>query len=114
MVLRLQRRYQMNKYRFTIKLLAIAILTSAFASLAQAQATRTWVTGSGGDDAGPCSRTAPCSTFGGAISKTAEGGEINLLSPGGYGAVTITKAITIDGGMGAGWASVQVQSSQGI
>jgi hypothetical protein len=104
----------MNKYRFTIKLLAIAILTSAFASLAQAQATRTWVTGSGGDDAGPCSRTAPCSTFGGAISKTAEGGEINVLSPGGYGPLTITKAVTVDGGIGAGWASVQVQSSQGI
>ena len=57
-------------------------------------ATRTWVSGVG-DDANPCSRTAPCKTFAGAISKTAAGGEINVLDPGGFGAVTITKAITI-------------------
>jgi len=64
------------------------------AAPAQAQATRTWVSGVG-DDANPCSRTAPCKTFPGAISKTAAGGEINVLDPGGFGAVTITKAITI-------------------
>jgi len=71
-----------------------------------AQATLTWVSGVGdtrtwvsglGDDANPCSRTAPCKTFAGAISKTAAGGEIDVLDPGGFGAVTITKAITIDG-----------------
>ena len=65
-------------------------------SLAFAQATRTWVSGVG-DDANPCSRTAPCKTFAGAISKTAAGGEISVLDPGGYGAVTITKALTISG-----------------
>jgi hypothetical protein len=64
---------------------------------AMAQATRTWVSGVG-DDANPCSRTAPCKTLAGAISKTATGGEINILDPGGFGAVTITKSITIDGG----------------
>src|SRR6266566_4759552 len=61
---------------------------------AQAQASRTWVSGVG-DDANPCSRTAPCKTFAGAISKTAAGGEINVLDPGGFGGVTITKSITI-------------------
>jgi hypothetical protein len=61
----------------------------------QAQATRTWVSGVG-DDANPCSRTAPCKTFAGAISKTAVNGEINCIDPGGFGAVTITKSITID------------------
>src|SRR4051795_11073636 len=61
---------------------------------AHAQATRTWVSGVG-DDVNPCSRTAPCKTFPGAISKTAAGGEINCLDPGGFGAVTITKSITI-------------------
>jgi hypothetical protein len=66
------------------------------ASLAFAQATRTWVSGVG-DDANPCSRTAPCKTFAGAISKTATFGEIDVLDPGGFGAVTITKSITIDG-----------------
>jgi hypothetical protein len=65
-------------------------------SLAFAQATRTWVSGVG-DDVNPCSRTAPCKTFAGAISKTATGGEISVLDPGGYGAVTITKPITISG-----------------
>src|SRR5262245_5921172 len=61
---------------------------------AHAQATRTWVSGVG-DDANPCSRTAPCKTFAGAISKTATGGYIDCLDPGGFGAVTITKSITI-------------------
>ena len=59
------------------------------------KATRTWVSGVGGD-VNPCSRTAPCKTFAGAISKTAPGGEINAIDPGGYGRVTITKSITID------------------
>jgi Right handed beta helix region len=62
---------------------------------AQAQATRTWVSGVG-DDVNPCSRTAPCKTFAGAISKTAINGEINCLDPGGFGAVTIVKSMTID------------------
>lgn len=66
-------------------------------TLAEAQATRTWVSGVG-DDANPCSRTAPCKTFAGAISKTAPNGYIDVLDPGGFGAVTITKSITIDGG----------------
>ncbi|HEX3635835.1 MAG TPA: hypothetical protein VHV99_10155 [Paraburkholderia sp.] len=59
-----------------------------------AQATRTWVSGVG-SDANPCSRTAPCITLAGAISKTAAGGEISVLDPGGIGAVTITKSISI-------------------
>src|SRR6202790_3666466 len=66
-----------------------------FAVSAHAQATRTWVSGVG-DDANPCNRTAPCKTFAGAISKTAAGGEINCLDPGGFGALTITKSMTID------------------
>jgi hypothetical protein len=69
----------------------VALITSP----AQAQATRTWVSGVG-DDANPCSRTAPCKTFAGTISKTAAGGEINCIDPGGFGALTITKSITID------------------
>jgi len=87
----------MNKFRFTLNALAIAAFMLAVASMAQAQATRTWVSGVG-DDVNPCSRTAPCKTFAGAISKTADGGEIDCLDPGGFGTVTITKSITIDGG----------------
>lgn len=70
------------------------LLAVGAASSLHAQATRTWVSGVG-DDANPCSRTAPCKTFAGAISKTASAGEINVLDPGGFGAVTITKPITI-------------------
>src|SRR4051795_2414546 len=76
--------------------LGIALLgTAVLAPPASAQATRTWVSGVG-DDANPCSRTAPCKTWAGAISKTAVGGEIDAMDDGGFGAVTITKAITID------------------
>jgi hypothetical protein len=71
------------------------VLFVSVACVADAQATRTWVSGVG-DDANPCSRTAPCKTFAGAISKTATGGEINCLDSGGFGAVTITKSMTID------------------
>ena len=86
----------MSKFRFTLKTLAIATFIFAVTSLAQAQASRTWVSGVG-DDANPCSRTAPCKTWAGAISKTAACGEIDALDPGGFGAVTITKSITLDG-----------------
>src|SRR5438046_8534053 len=80
----------------TVRLLFSAAILVGFSTAAFGQATRTWVSGVG-DDANPCSRTAPCKTFAGAISKTATGGEISVLDPGGFGAVTITKPITIDG-----------------
>ena len=83
--------FAMSLYRYFL-----ALLLFAFATGAHAQATRTWVSGVG-DDANPCSRTAPCKTFAGAISKTAAGGEINVIDPGGFGALNITKSITIDG-----------------
>jgi hypothetical protein len=79
---------------------------------AHAQATRTWVSGVG-DDANPCSRTAPCKTWPGAISKTATGGEIDALDPGGFGTVTITKSITLDGGGGI-VASILASGAPGV
>ena len=75
---------------------AIAVAALVLPATAFGQATRTWVSGVG-DDANPCSRTAPCKTFAGAISKTATNGQISVLDPGGFGGVTITKSITIDG-----------------
>ena len=87
----------MNRKNATTRLrVAFGLILSVVSASSFAQATRTWVSGVG-DDANPCSRTAPCKTFAGAISKTAAGGEINAIDPGGYGAVTITKSITIDG-----------------
>lgn len=97
-----------------ITLLAIVagfVLPMLASAPASAQATRTWVSGVG-DDANPCSRTAPCKTFAGAISKTAAKGEINCLDPGGFGAVTITKAITIS--CETGTAGVLVSGTNGI
>jgi hypothetical protein len=92
-----------------VKLLAFLVIGT---SLMYGQASRTWVSGVG-DDANPCSRTAPCKTFAGAISKTALGGEIDALDPGGFGALTITKSITLDGG-GGQVASVLVAGTNGI
>jgi hypothetical protein len=80
----------------TVRFLFSAAILIGFSTAAFGQATRTWVSGVG-DDANPCSRTAPCKTFAGAISKTAPNGEISVLDPGGFGAVTITKGITING-----------------
>ena len=89
----------------------LVVLLACASGQVFAQATRTWVSGVG-DDANPCSRTAPCKTFAGAISKTAAGGVINALDPAGFGAVTITKSITIeaDGDV----ASVLVSGTNGI
>jgi len=101
------------KYSRSLRVLFAAILVAGFSSGAFAQATRTWVSGVG-DDVNPCSRTAPCKTYAGAISKTATGGEISVLDPGGYGALTITKAITVDGGSGAGWGSTLFASTNGF
>jgi hypothetical protein len=94
--------------------LCIAGALAFMATTASAQATRTWVSGVG-DDVNPCSRTAPCKTFAGAISKTAAGGEINCLDPGGFGAVTITKAMTIacpytEGGVLAGGNGIVINA----
>ena len=102
----------MRRPRLSVRILLLSFLVLlTLSAAAQAQATRTWVSGVG-DDANPCSRTAPCKTFAGAISKTAPGGEINVLDPGGFGAVTITKSITISSeGFEAG---VLVSGTNGI
>src|SRR5678816_16510 len=96
----------------TIKALLVVTFMLVVASAAQAQ-SRTWVSGVG-DDLNPCSRTAPCKTFAGAISKTAKDGEISVLDPGGYGAVTITKSIYINGTHGAGYGSIIASLVNGI
>jgi hypothetical protein len=93
---------------FPVLCVALSVLLTTGA---HAQATRTWVSGVG-DDVNPCSRTAPCKTFAGAISKTAAGGEIDVLDPGGFGTVTITKSITIDGG--GTMASILASATNGI
>jgi hypothetical protein len=102
----------MTKSTFLSALLGALFVVGLAIAPAHAQASRTWISGVG-DDANPCSRTAPCKTFAGAISKTAAGGEIDVLDPGGFGALTITKAITLDGG-GGQVASILVSGTNGI
>src|SRR6266853_2471089 len=79
--------------RKSLSVFAFVVLGAA---MMYGQASRTWVSGVG-DDVNPCSRTAPCKTWAGAISKTAACGEIDALDPGGFGALTITKSIILDG-----------------
>ena len=105
----------MKLLKFAALSFATAVTLGITAAPAQAQATRTWVSGVG-NDVNPCSRTAPCKTFAGAISTTAAGGEINCLDPGGFGAVTITKSMTIscpytEGGALAGGNGIVVNDS---
>ena len=95
----------MARNRLTFNCIAATIVLLVASAFAQAQATRTWVSGVG-DDVNPCSRTAPCKTFAGAISKTFINGEIDCLDPGGFGVVTITKSITLDGTTGSGFGSI--------
>jgi hypothetical protein len=103
----------MNKFYPTLKALFVITFILTLSSAAHGQATRTWVSGVG-DDFNPCSRTAPCKTFAGAISRTAKDGEISVLDPGGYGTVTITKSIYINGTHGAGYGSILASLTTGV
>src|SRR6266446_6876980 len=103
----------MNSLRLAFCALLFIGISLMLASPGHAQATRTWVSGVG-DDLNPCSRTAPCKTFAGAISKTATGGEIDCLDPGGFGSVTIGKSLTIDGTTGAGFGSILASGFNGV
>ena len=99
----------MKRHVIVLAALSFGLLA---ASSAFAQATRTWISGVG-DDANPCSRTAPCKTFAGAISKTSQFGEIDTLDPGGFGAVTVTKSITL-ADEGVGEAGILVSGTNGV
>jgi hypothetical protein len=101
----------MKKFKLALHLVAVLAFVAFSASLASAQATRTWVSGVG-DDANPCSRTAPCRTFAGAISKTATNGEIDVMDPAPLGSVTIVKSITLDGN--GTFAGILAHPSNGV
>jgi hypothetical protein len=103
----------MTSRLFDLRIALLVCGSMLAASAAQAQATRTWVSGVG-DDVNPCSRTAPCKTFAGAISKTFINGEIDVLDPGGFGTINITKSMTLDGTTGAGFGSILASGTTGI
>jgi hypothetical protein len=105
----------MNCNNTSTRFFVTAFLAIGLSATVHGQATRTWVSGVG-DDVNPCSRTAPCKTFAGAISKTAAGGEINALDPGGFGAVTINKSLAIvcdhtEGGALAGGNGITINAA---
>src|SRR5262245_22635152 len=87
----------------TTFILAILLSLCLQPSRARAQLARTFVSAAGGNDANDCNRLTPCRTFAEAHDKTLANGEITVLDPGGCGAVTITKAISIiNDGVGEG------------
>ena len=101
----------MKGSRLVFNLASLVVLTLAASSLAQAQATRTFISGTG-DDNNPCSRTAACKTFAGALAKTNDGGEIDVLDPVGGGTMLINKSVTIDGG--GTYASINASGTNAI
>lgn len=103
----------MTRIRLTFSGIFVFLVCIIFVSTAQAQASRTFVSGVG-NDANPCSRTAPCRTFSGALIKTFINGEITVLDPGGYGTANITKSITIDGTYGSGYGSTLASGTTGF
>src|ERR1044072_1283077 len=108
---KLMRRMIMKTMSTAMKAITCALFIMTLSIVAQAQTTRTWVSGVG-DDLNPCSRTAPCKTYAGAITKTARDGEISTLDPGGFGTVTINKSITINGGgTGQGYGSINASAT---
>ena len=102
----------MKTLTLSSSILGAVLLVASHALPANAQATRTWVSGVG-VDGNPCSRTAPCKTFAFAIGQTAAGGQISVLDPGGYGGVTITKSISIVND-GSGEAGILASGSNAI
>lgn len=87
----------MKRIKFVMNTtLALGILLLGCGLAQAAGADRTWVSGLG-SDMNPCSRTAPCQTFAAAYANTNVGGQINVIDAGGYGSLTITHSITIDG-----------------
>jgi hypothetical protein len=97
----------MSEFMFSLSI-AGAMFGIALVSVpAQANAPRTWVSGKG-SDSNPCTLVSPCRTFAHALTQTSAGGEIDVLDPAGYGAVTITQSISIiNDEIGVGEAGIQ-------
>ena len=79
------------RMRACVALAMLIIATSIDVSVA---AQRTFVS-TNGDDAAACSVSAPCRSFGAALTQTDSGGEIIVVDSGGYGPVTVDKSVAI-------------------
>ena len=80
--------------RCCVLLSTIAISIAASLPAPAAPRARVFVS-TASDDANPCTAGSPCKTFQHAHDVVAAGGEISVLDTGGYGPLTITKALSI-------------------
>jgi hypothetical protein len=94
----------MTRFAITAALALAAILSAVSA---QAQAPRTFVSAAG-SDSNPCSFAAPCRHFQAAVMATSAGGEVDAFDPAGYGPITITQGVTIEG---QGWSYIAPPAS---
>ena len=81
----------------TVTMSAVENVSAAFTTNGDPPNSRTWVSATSGSDSNPCTRTSPCLTFAAALAQTPAGGEIDVLDPGDFGPVTITKSLSIYG-----------------
>jgi len=94
--------------KLALSTIAASLLALGFGdTAAQAQPARVFVSAQG-SDGNPCTFASPCRTFQHAHDTVAAGGEIDVLDPAGYGVVTITKAISIQG---HGFAGIAVSTN---
>jgi hypothetical protein len=97
----------------TVAMNAAEGLSATFSSSGGSPSSRTWVSAVSGNDSNACTQASPCLTFAGALANTTAGGEIVVLTPGDYGAVTITQAVSIYND-GTGVAGALVSGASGI
>lgn len=79
----------------------VAALVISASTLAHASSAHTWVA-YWGSDSSSGNQNNPYADFATAVANTSAGGIVSVLTPGDFGAVTITQAITIEGMDGAG------------
>ena len=77
-----------------MKRLKVTTLLFLLASAVQAQ-QRVFVSASHGDDANLCTVNAPCRSFARALTQVFTAGEILALDSGGFGPLTITRAVSV-------------------
>jgi hypothetical protein len=87
--------FQIRRVGLALAVLAAMLLSALYAAPAHAQNIHSWVS-HGGNDGNSCGATSPCGSFGGALSKTGDGGEVSCVDSGGYGLFTVTISVTID------------------
>src|ERR1700686_5041303 len=90
----------------TAIVIAAVLAFAATLPPASAQAQRFFVAATG-SDGNPCTFASPCRSFQHAHDVASSGGEIDVLDPAGYGTLTISKSISIQG---HGYAGISTSS----